>query len=229
MIETLVAVGKMREMNPNFPNPLPVKIEEDSVFSGLEDFLKGLERLFFAEATAKIWMSESGSRDLVLHVSSPIHLPEALRRHRRGHWGRVPEGGMEYGVTGLEEMLQTIEKCNGRPVDIEELSLELDGTLIVVRKSGFRSIAREFDFLMETLAAHLVYLTRGMLEMPYEIYIPVVEEVFPEASPPASNVSELYGFWGVYFESEPDARIYDVREQQILDCTSFLLDGPTAR
>ena len=143
----------MRETNPNSLNPLSVKIDTNPVFSGLDEFMKGLERLFFAEATAKSWMSENGSEDLVLHISSPICLLEALHHHRRGHWGAIPSAGTGAGISRLEEMLRALEACNGRPVEIEELSLELKDVLVVVRRNHSQSISREFDLLLETLAA----------------------------------------------------------------------------
>lgn len=220
----------MFEMNPNSPNPLSVKIDANPVFAGLDDFLKGLERLFFADATAKVWVSANGSQDLVLHIKSPIQLLEVLHHHRRGHWGARPTRDDGARVSRLEEMLQILESRNGRPVDIEELSLELNDILIVIRKSGLRSIAGEFDLLLESLAAHFVYLTQGMRQMPYEIYIPVVEEgEFPLAPAKDATASDFYAYWGVYFETEDDARIYDLRTRKILDSTSLEFYSPLVR
>ena len=220
----------MREMNPNSPNPLSVRIDANPVFSGLDDFLKGLERLFFAEATAKVWMSANGSQDLVLHIKSPIQLLEVLHHHRRGLWGAPTTDEAGARVSRLEEMLQAFESHNGRPVDIEELSLELHDILIVIRKSSFHSIAREFDLLLESLAAHFVYLTQGMQQMPYEIYIPVMEEgESRQGSAPHSGASDFYAYWGVYFEAEEDARIYDLSARKMIDSASLEFDSPIVR
>jgi len=220
----------MRETNPNFPNPLSVKIDANPAFFGLDEFQKGLERLFFAQATIKVWNSGQGMRDLVLHLKSPIRFVEVLHHHRKGHWGAHSGSGREAGTSRLEEMLQTLESGNNRPVDIEELCLELHDIVLVIRKCGTRSIAREFDHLLETLAAHFVYLTQGMVEMPYEIYIPVVEETgIAEHSPRACGVSDFYGYWGVYFDSEADGLIYDLRGRKILDQASLHFDSQTSR
>lgn len=220
----------MREMNPNSPDPLSVKIDANPAFCGLDDFLKGLERLFFADATAKIWMSANGTQDLVLHIKSPIQLLEVLHHHRRGHWGALPPHSEGACVSRFEDMLQTLEARNGRPVDIEELSLELNDILIVIRKNGRRSIVREFDQLLETLAAHFVYLTQGMRRMPYEIYIPVLEDrAFLQAPAMDSGISDFYAYWAVYFEAEDDARIYDLSTRKILESASMEFDSPAAR
>lgn len=220
----------MREMNPNSPNPRSVRTETHPSLTGLDDFLKGLERLFFAEANVKIWISGEGLQDLVVYIKSPIRLLEALHHHQRGHWGAFPAPGPAGCAGPLEALVQTLEERNDLPVDIEELSLELNDMLIVIRKSGARSIAREFDRLLENLAAHFVYLTRGMLELPYEIYIPVVED---EGMTPAPGLhaspSDFYAYWGVYFESEPDARIYDLSARKLLDSTSLRFELLSAR
>lgn len=220
----------MRERNPNPPNPLSVKIDESPVISGLDEFMKGLERLFFAEASAKIWLSANGAQDLVLHIKSPIPLLEVLHHHRLGRWGAFRTESARVQISKLQEMLQTLEVRNDRPVDIEELSLELNDILIVIRKSGVHSIAGEFDQLLESLAAHYVYLTQGLQQIPYEIYIPVAEEgTLPRALPPDSRVPDFYAHWGVYFESEEDARIYDLGTRTLLGNTSLEFESPMVR
>ena len=220
----------MRERNPNPPNPLSVKIDESPLLCGLDEFMKGLERLFFAEASAKIRMSGNGAQDLLLHVNSPIPLLEVLHHHRLGRWGAFPTYSAGVRVTRLQEMLQTLEAQNDRPVDIEELSLELNDILLVIRKSSFHSIAREFDQVLESLAAHYVYLTQGLQQIPYEIYIPVVEEgELPQATTPDSRVPDFYSHWGVYFESEEDACIYDLGTRALLDNTSLEFESPVVR
>lgn len=117
---------------------------------------------------------------------------------------------------------------NIRDVDIEELSLELNDILIVIRKSGPHSIPREFDHLLETLAAHFVYLTNGLQEIPNEIYIPAIEEkeVFYSVTH-ANDVSDFYGFWAAYFDTEVDARIYDLKARQTLAGTTLHYGNPT--
>lgn len=220
----------MRERNPNPPNPLSVKIDESPVISGLDVFMKGLERLFFAEASAKVWMPGNCAHDLVLHVKSPIPLLEVLHHHRLGRWGAFPTHSAGARVSKLQEMLQTLEARNDRPVDLEELSLELKDILIVIRKSGSHSIAREFDQLLESLAAHYVYLTQGLQQIPYEIYIPVAEEgALPQAASPDTRVPDYYAYWGVYVDSEEDARIYDLGTRTLLDNTSLEFESPMVR
>ncbi len=195
--------------------------------SGLPEFLKNLERFFFAEASAKFWIAEDGAQDLVLHLRSPLQLLEVLHHHRQGYWGTSLLNKTALNSTRLEELLQGLERCSGRLVDIEELSLELNDVLIVIRKSGLHSIFREFDRLLECLAAHIVYLTNGLQQMPYEIYIPALEErEVLHTVAPARDVSDLYGFWAVYFENEIDGFVYDLGTRQTLEGTRLLYGNP---
>lgn len=207
----------MRESNPNFPRNKTLPIGSHPSLSGLGDFLKDLERIFFAEASVTCWPGENGREDLVLHLNSPLLLLEVLHHHRRGHWGTAPGSRSTTSRTRLEELLQALEQSNNSTVDIEELSLELSDILLVIRKSGPGSIPREFDRLLETLGAHYVYLTNGLQQMPYEIYIPALEEGDPPRSDaPEAQVSDFYGYWAAYFETEIDARIYDLDARQCL-------------
>lgn len=213
----------MRASNSKFPRQQTVQIGSPLPLSGLHDFLKDLERFFFAEASAKFWIAQDGAQDLVVHLASPLRLPEVLHHHRRGHWGTGHLNKKTAGTTRFEELVFGLEARNTRPVDIEELTLELEDIMLVIRKCGTHSIPREFDRLLETLAAHFVYLTGGLEQMPNEIYIPALEEreVYHTAAP-ANDASDLYGYWAAYFDNEVDARIYDLGARQTLSGTSLV-------
>ena len=221
------AAENMCDSNSKFPRQQTAQIGSPLPLSGLPEFLKNLERFFFAEASAQFWIAEDGAQDLVLHLRSPLQLLEVLHHHQQGYWGTRLVNKTAWHATRLEGLVQGLERCSGRLVDIEELSLELNDVLIVIRKSGPHSISREFDRLLQSLAAHIVYLTNGLQQMPHEIYIPALEEgeVIHTVTPP-TDVSDLYGFWAVYFENEIDGYVYDLGARQTLEGSRLLYGNP---
>ena len=78
---------------------------------------------------------------------------------------------------------------------------------------------------------HYVYFTKGLTEIPYEIYISVFEDNFLEGDIVATeierrgkNKKEYFSFWGVYFHSADDAIIYDLKNSCLISGDLHMLN-----
>lgn len=206
-------------MHTNFPYDLSLKMDSNPSLNGLDSFLKALGRLFFAEVGVKRLETRSGENQLVLNLRCHIGILDMLFHYNRGYWGHTGSGDagqctLRKTLTG---MLRELQNKNSQPVDLEEINLELDDMLIVIRSIGPNSLARELDTILRSLGAHYVGYTHGLREVPYELYIPVSEA--PDLTGPKSGsagIQEFYKFWAVYYESESDARVYSLEERNLL-------------
>jgi hypothetical protein len=76
-----------------------------------------------------------------------------------------------------------------------------------------------------------VYFTKKFTETPYEIYIPVFEEDHFENDTKLKNIrignnnkKDYFEYWGLYFDSEKDAVIYDLKNKSIIFGDLFMLN-----
>ncbi|MFX0556858.1 hypothetical protein ACOCEA_08665 [Maribacter sp. CXY002] len=150
-----------------------------------------------------------------LDLHCPITLLELLAQFNKGIWGSD-----EANTSPLKSSYTELTCQNHIEIDIEELTLTLKDTNIVIKKINNRSIVHELNHILKQLGKHYIFLTMGLTEKPYEIFVSVDEdslqepEPFGESSEP--EVSSYYKFWGVYFESKEDAMIYDLENHKYI-------------
>lgn len=206
------------KMQTNFPYDLSLKMDSNPSLPGLDDFLKSLERIFFAESEVKLVSDKTGANQLILNLRCHLSLLDVLYHFRQGQWGHCGDAECCSAENDhLKAQLENLQSRNPQPVDIEEVNLELDDVLIVVRSTGPGSIATEIIGLFQALGEHYVHYTRGLRAVPYEIYIPVSESVSPASQTPSDNPSDaFYNYWAVYYEDAVDAKIYSLKQRQIL-------------
>lgn len=205
-------------MRTNFPYDLSLKMDSNPSLPGLDIFLKSLERIFFAESEVKLVSGKTGENQLILNLRCHLTLVDVLYHFRQGHWGPCKDAACCSAENDhLKARLEHLQKRNTQPVDIEEVNLELEDVLIVIRSTGPGSIAGEIIGLFQALGAHYVHYTKGLQAVPYEIYIPVKETASPAHQAPSGNPSDaFYNYWAVYYEDSVDAKIYSLKQRQIL-------------
>ncbi len=141
-----------------------------------------------------------------------------LQHFKLGTWG-----GFDTSDSGLVKSLKQLRTINNRIIDIEELSFYLNDTSVIVNKIYEDSILEQLERILKKLASHQFHLTKGMTEVPYEIFVPVFEEIFldeeailQERKAGYNSKLDYFKFWGLYFYSEEDAVIYDVKKKAII-------------
>jgi hypothetical protein len=197
----------------NFELTPSTKLDENSGVIGLDLYLKSLERYYFSEVSLRSYTSSDGTLEMTIDMNCQMELLEVLEFHNKSRWGFNSAG-----ISPLKESFDILTEQNNIKLDIEELTLFLNDTSIIIEKIHYRSIPELLDEIIYEIANHYVYLTKGFTEKPYEIFIPVFEDNVSHNTTNSGALIEnkqktpksYFEFWGVYLESEHDAFIYDL-------------------
>lgn len=195
----------------SFSNNLPSGFSKNFHVKGLENFKKTLERDFFSNVTINKCVSCETESRLVIELACDINLAELLHHFNRGEWGNFREN-----KSPIESALHKLREDNNHPIHIEELSLLLKGTSIIINRIFEDSISKQLHNILTELGNHYVHFTKGLKEIPYEIYFPVFEEPVSDDAilidiEANKHNHDYFSFWGLYFESSEDALIYDLK------------------
>lgn len=195
---------------------------------GLDDFRDALEREYFCEVNIRNYGESAYRYDLVISMRSSLNLGSLVRGHRDGIWGHLAE---EQEANPLLISLEQLNLQNPVEVDIEEIAIFLQDTLLVIKNIYPRSVAEQFGHLMEALSEHYDCLKSKGPELPYEIYIPVFEEGETDPELPIQRPASLQrcskdylGYWGLYYDTDEDAVIYDLRRKETVSGDLYMLD-----
>ena len=144
---------------------------------------------------------------------------EALHHFEKNNWGnfKCPENSFVGALDQLEE-------SNNLPLEVEEFSLFFNDTSIIVNRIFDQSIAQQLENIFIEIHKHAEHFTKGSNEIPYEIYVPVFEDNLMEnehallMNIKSGNNSEqdYFSYWGMYFYSEDEAVVYDLKNQCII-------------
>lgn len=233
-----IANKAIHQLDSSMPHPnrtkkgiLPSNLGECPLF-GLEEFSKIIEKIFFADAeiTQKHDQAD-GSTNLIINLNCNFGFPESLYHLNNGVWGGLSFD--DHGDSSFEKTVQDFVSLNQNRVDIEELTINLKETSLIITKIHPNSITDHLGVILPAVGANFVHITKGLTEIPFEIFVPIfIEQTMTVGSTSTSyrmqhNTSKGYfDFWGLYFESNPDkdATIYDVRNKGIIQGDFFLLD-----
>ncbi|WP_293295069.1 hypothetical protein [Allomuricauda sp.] len=199
---------------------------------GLDDFLRVLEKYFFA--TAKVICrhdSKNHSTNLVIDLHHNFGIGECLRHFNNGDWGNynfVEETHSDISKS-LDKALEILNNKSPYPMDILELSLHFKDTSIVITRLHKNSILEEASNILTALGKHFVYFTKGLTEMPYEIFVPVFEDNNAAIQKKTSTLRTkcgYYDYWGLYFDKgqKHKALIYSLRKKKLFDESIFLYE-----
>ncbi|MEM1339156.1 MAG: hypothetical protein AAGF96_15465 [Bacteroidota bacterium] len=194
---------------------------------GLDALKKTLERDFFAEVSIDYTISET-QIDLVIHLDCNFGLIASLFHLNGRNWGgfRQYSSGKPRTST-FQTALYAINQDNSAFVDIKEFSLHLADTSIVISRIPNLSIQDNLEPILVSIGANFVHFTRGMSRMPYEIFVPIFEEmpssIVRNIEYPKGAIPSYTNFWGVYFDDCEEAQVYDVQNKAIIDHSDFFL------
>lgn len=186
-----------------------INLGHQQEINGLDEFLKNLEFYYFSKIQLKKDSLSNGSINLVLEMSCDIDLLELLSHFNTGRWGNN-------GTTKnpLQQGLDVLYFKNKNNIDIEELTLFLKDTSIVIKRIYENSIPLQFDDILKQIASNYVFLSKGLTQKPYEIFVPIFEDRIDENSSDMLSSEILptnyLEFWGIYLDRDVEASIYDV-------------------
>ncbi len=210
-------------LNPeDFNHNLGTRNFKNASFSGLNTFVKNLEKHFFSKVSIRENASNCEKINLVIELSCDLTLWELIHQHDTGNWGTFNQS--KYS---LSNEISTLGSINGIQIDVDEFSITLKDTTVIVDKIYNQSIGEQLDYILLELGMHYVHYTKGYSEVPYEIFVAVFVENLMECELNMFNSKKTQNyksFWAIYFESEIDAVIYDVQKSTFLYEDLYMLN-----
>jgi hypothetical protein len=211
----------------SFKNNPPEGFNSDLNIEGLDAFRKSLEKYFFAEVTIRDCSSQKTSLQLAIELDCNLSLVEMLFHFNKGAWGNFRQGKSSFG-----QLLRHLIHESNEILDVEEFTLFLKDTTLVINKIYNKSIPEQLHRIFTEIGKHYVHFSKGLTETPYEIYIPVFEEECSTGNDTllrnieaGNHTKEDYlKYWGLYCESEEDAVIYDLKNTKIEQGDLFMLN-----
>ncbi len=215
----------------NFRNQPPIAVIKDGDITGLATFKKNLEKLFFSEVVIRNSSSDGQAVKLVIEVTCNFKLWEGISNLNEGIWGQ-----QHCGLEGsyFYRLVSELQLRNKFPIDVEEFCIVFSNCSIVINKIYEHSISEELDAILTRFSEHYSLLTSKSMETPFEIFVPVFEETQKGTGDDSSllvnirtdnNYKEDYfKYWGLYFNSEADALIYDLEKLSIISGDLYMLN-----
>ena len=198
---------------------------------GLDDFLRVLEKYFFATAKVKCKHDSLNNRtDLIIDLFHNFGIAECLRHFNNGDWGgyNFAEESRSNIFSSINKALQVLNQKSAYPTDIMELSMHFKDTSIIISRLYRHSIPEHASNILTLVGKHFVYFTKGLTEMPYEIFVPVFEDTSIEDDPFKVNIETSYdNYWGLYFDKgnqEHEALIYSLQQKRFYEESIFLFE-----
>jgi hypothetical protein len=214
-----------------FSKNLSVRLDDNPPITGLDDFKRNLEKDYYSRSMVRSCSQNSDQGNLVIEMECPLELDELLFHLKKGNWGHGNMGfNTANGGNPLAKRVWQLQQLNECPIEVEELALQLKNVTLIIKRIYAHSIEMELDLILCALAEHHMHLAKGRDELPYEIYIPVIEEriiqIQPEISEaPLNEIDAVYlRYWGLYFDSEEDAVIYDLGSRSFISGDLHMLN-----
>ncbi len=194
---------------------------------GLEEFTRSLEKDFFAKVSIQcVYLTEKHRADLTVELQCNFALTEGMHYFNSESWSGVEQTMEESESTPFYTAYKTLSLLNKGAVDIAEISLHFNDTSIIINRIYDQSIPEQLGNILDRLSEHFVYFTKGLTEMPYEIFVPVFEDIPPQLPESKQEKPSYFDYWGLYFDdgNNHDAKVYNLKTKKLLNEDLFLLD-----
>jgi len=211
---------------------LRLRLEHNPRINGLAKFRKTLEREYFSRVTVRNCSTNNDFINLVVEIVCPYNLSEMDQHLKAGSLAKTrndPFTGLP--ISPLDSALFELQLLNDQSIDVEEFSIFLEDCSIVIKRIYQQSIQEQLASIFSALAAHLNTITENFRKVPFEIYIPVFEEdLYENESQLAkiertnNDIKDYFQYWGLYFDHQEEATIYDLSCKQIFSGELYMLD-----
>ena len=187
---------------------------------GIEAFIKSIEKDFFSNVTVRVFSASSTEVKLVVELDSNLELVETLNHFNKNLWGNFLSEDQSF-VGALHEL----QDNNDINIEVEEFSIYMKDTSLIINQIYEQSIPEHLENIFKEISKHYIHFTKGLAEIPYEIYVPVFEDrvfekdnaILAELEAKNTYTQNYFSYWGVYFNSEDDAVVYDLNNQIIIE------------
>ncbi len=192
---------------------------------GLDVFQKSLDKVFFSSSTITYESNTDQVFNLIIDLQCNFKLVNALFHPDMGNWGGFHRKRNTLKQPPFERALMKLQDLNDGAVDIAEVYINLLDTSLIISKIHDQSISYQLEAVLLALSQNFVHFTKGLLEMPLEIFIPVFEKKQSngisgsKSDQQAKAIGGYFDFWGLYFPSKKnqDPLIYDLKNRKFID------------
>ncbi len=216
----------------SFNNNLHFNLDSNIHINNLHIFKKSLEKCFLSEVTVRKCSLNRNQCDLAIEVKFNSSLEEMIScQLNKDAVRNEPTPNSPDTCSAFFTALSCLYSENSVELDIAELAIYLKDTSIIIEKIYAQSIPDQLENLLKAIGTHYEVFSNPKEKPPFEIYIPVFEEDTFEMENTLRNISsgnnnqtDYFGFWGLYYESEEDAVIYDLANKVIHMGDLFMLN-----
>lgn len=211
----------------SFKNNPPIGTTHEVNLIGLESFKKDLEKYFFSTAIVRKSNLDLSKTDLAIELECNFNLGDAVSYLKQEIFNESWSD-----TVALSKVLKALQAKNDIQIDIEELTIHMLDTTIVVQRIFSRSVSKQWGNILREVIHQHRHLVKNLGEMPYEVYIPVLEEnkindklVFPTTKQPGQiSAEDYFTYWGLYLDSEEEAVVYDVKNSAFIYEDLYMLN-----
>ena len=214
----------------SFKNYLKPEIDSNYGINGMDIFEKSLAKYFYSDVAVTIYSSNYEEACLNIEFQNNLTLSEVLYFLNTHKWEK--DNCVLTNVNPFLKALQALQDLNTSSIDIEEISILLKDTSIIIKKIYSQSITSQLENILKEITDHHFILTKNSKEVPFEMFIPVFEEGPLEGNGNLENIrsghtrsiTAYFGYWGLYYDSETDAVIYDLESKSMVYGDLFMLN-----
>ena len=214
-----------------FSRNLEVILDNDPNIKGIAEFKSQLERDYFGEVQVRNCRTKPDQVNLIIELDSNFSFREIIFFLKNKDWGNRNGQCTGIDITNFSKAINNLRTVNDLAIDVEEFSLFLTDSSIIIKKIYHNSIEEQISKLLDYLVEHYGSITKNQTETPYEVYIPVFEEDLLQndvkimaIEQGQNDKTDYFGFWGLYFESEDDAVIYELSNKRIITGELLMLN-----
>lgn len=217
----------MSSDHENFKEYSLVGFDKNMQIEGLNSFAKNLEKHFFSKVIIRNISTLPTQINLVIELTCNLDLSEALSHFKKEIWGNFASQKHSFSCE-----LQQLKGLNDIAIEIEELSVFLNDTSVIITSIYSQSIPEHLEGIFNKLESSSLHFLKRQTEVPFEIYVPVYEdndityknETVVEIESNSTAAQDYFSYWGMYFYTEDDAMVYDLKNQTLIEGTVQMLN-----
>ncbi len=192
------------------------------VLENLETFRTQLERAYFSNVLLRITKNEENLIEVGIEIQSNFWLSESICYYNNYNWLKGESNPNTFRLQQFYCSFSELKSNSAITIDISEFAIYLHDTSLIISKVYKNSITNQLDAILSSVITNMNNLIDTNLELPTEIHMPVLYEDKKKLTNDIKN--SYFGFWGLYYESEEDAVIYDVNNNTISKVDLFMVN-----
>lgn len=209
-----------------YPNSFHFSSIKIANVEGLSKFKSTIEREYFCKAKITSYITDEDKViNLIIELDFNFEFLEIISTMSSFDFNKNKDSQtVNFRLTAFNKALGELRRKNKNTIDIEELNIYMNECSYIIHKLYPQSIPEQIESILDKIISHHTYFPMLFKEIPYEVFIPVFEESqLEDAKSDLAEKEDYFKFWGLYFEHEPDAVIYEVAEKEVIKSDLSLL------